>query len=133
MLFEYAVLLSHSLGEDVLSLLDARLEYKNHRSSFTLMYIYFDLHSWQTNHSNWLYSSCDRSRCPKYFKSLSMSSSQVINTMKHHNIIWFSLQTVQTCPILFDHGSLVSIKHLCVVTCYTLVGLVCFYSSFLSQ
>ena len=42
----------------------ALLEYKNHRNSFTLAYT-LDLHSWQTNRSNWSYHSCDRSRCPK--------------------------------------------------------------------
>ena len=55
-----------------------------------------------------------------------MSSSQAITLQ------WLSLQTVQTCPILFDLGSIVSMKHVCVLTCYALVGLVCFSSMFSS-
>ena len=35
------------------------------------------------------------------------------------------MQTVHTCPILFEHRSIVSRKQVCVLTCYTLVGLVC--------
>ena len=45
-----------------------------------------DLYSWQTNRSNWSYSSCDRSRCPNDSKALSMSSSHAINTLKHHSL-----------------------------------------------
>ena len=76
-----------------LSPLDARLEYKNHRNSFTLVYT-LDLYSWQTNRSNWSYSSSDRSLCPNDSKALRMSSSQAIHNLKHH--FWFSLQIVQS-------------------------------------
>ena len=53
--------------------------------SFTFVYT-LDLYSWQTNRSNWSYSSCDRSRCPNDSKALSMSSSHAINTLKHHSL-----------------------------------------------
>ena len=60
--------------------------YKNHRNSFTLVHN-LDLYSWQTNRSNWSYSSSDRYRCPNDSKALSMSLSQAINTLKHHYLV----------------------------------------------
>ena len=62
------------------------VEYKNHRNSFTLVYT-LDLYSWQTNRSNWSYSSSDRSLCPNDSKALRMSSSQAIHNLKHHSLV----------------------------------------------
>ena len=47
----------------------ARLEYKNHRKSFTLVYS-LDVYSWQTNRLNCSIPSCDRSRWSKDSKSI---------------------------------------------------------------
>ena len=84
-LVEYAVLVSQLLVE-VSPPLDARLQYKNHRNSFTWVYT-LDLYSWRTNRSNWSYSSSDRSLCPNDSKALCMSSSQAIHNLKHQSLV----------------------------------------------
>ena len=75
------------------------------------------------------FSSCDRSRCPKDSKAFSMSSSQALNTLTLHSLV---LPANRPCPILFEQGSIVSLKHVCVLICYALVGLACFSSRFAS-
>ena len=50
----------YSVSESVV----ARLECKNHRMSFTLVYT-LDVYSWQTNRSNCSYPSCNMSRWSK--------------------------------------------------------------------
>ena len=83
----------------------------------------------QTYRSNWSIPSCDRSRCPKYSKAFSMSSSQSLNTLTHYSL---ALPANRPCPILFEQGSIVLLKHVCVLMCYALVGLACFSSRFAS-
>ena len=87
------------------------------------------MYSWHTYRSNWSIPSCDRSRCPIDSKAFSMSSSQALNTLTHHSL---ALPANRPCPILFEHGSIVSLKHVCVLMCYALVGLACFSSRFAS-
>ena len=115
--------------ERILSPSGARLECKNHRKSFTLVYS-LDVYSWQTNRSNCSIPSCDRSRLSKDSKSIKYVIITGQNTFKHHSLVY--LQTVQTCSIMFEHGSIVTMNHVCVLTCYTLVGLVCFSSNLFS-
>ena len=94
--------------------------------SFTLVYS-LDVYSWQTNRSNCSIPSCDRSRGSKDSKSINYVIITGQNKVKHHSLVY--LQIVQTWSILYEHGSIVSVKHVCVLTCYTLVGLVWFSSS----
>ena len=108
--------------------LAVRLEHNNHRKSFTLVYT-LDVYSWQTYRSNWSIHSCDRFRCPKYSKAFSMSSSQALNNLTHHSLV---LPATRPCPILFEQASIVSLKYVCVLICYALVGLACFSSRFAS-
>ena len=105
-----------------------RLEHNNHRKSFTLVYT-LDVYSWQTYRSNLSVPYCDRSRCPKDSKAFSMSSSQALNNLTHHSLV---LPATRPCPILFEQGSIVSLKYVCVLMCYALVGLACFSSRFAS-
>ena len=81
-----SIVVSEPIVGGRLSPLDARLEYKNHRNSFTLVYT-LDLYSWQTNRSNWSYYSSDRSLCPIDCKALRMSSSQATHNLKHHYLV----------------------------------------------
>ena len=97
------------------------LEHNNHRKSFTLVYN-FDVYSWPTYRSNWSLS-------PKDSKAFSMSSSQALNTLTQHSLV---LPANRPCPILYEQGSILSLKHVCVLICYALVGLVCFSSRFAS-
>ena len=122
-LVEYAVFNSEPVVGGRLFLSAARLEYKHHRNSFTSVHT-LDLYGWQTNRSNWSNSSCDRSRGPNDSKALSMSSSQAINTLKRHFLVVPANRPDMPDPVR------AWLKHVCVLTCYTLAGLGCLSSSF---
>ena len=84
-LVEYAVLVRQLLVENSPPpLRDWSTRTTDTRSLLCILWTY--KYSWQTNRSNWSYSSCDRSRCPNDSKALSMSSSHAINTLKHHSL-----------------------------------------------
>ena len=82
-LVEYAVLVSQLLVEDS----PPQLRGWSTRTTETRSLWCILWYSWQTNRSNWSYSSSDRSRCPNDSKALSMSLSQAINTLKHHYLV----------------------------------------------